>query len=256
MPIGPARMPLLDHLGELRRRLVIIVVCVIIALVLLYLISPQLVEFLKQPIAMYLPNDGMLYTTRAFEGFSVKVMVSLFASVVVCSPIIFWEILAFFLPALKPNERKWVLPTFAIAVVLFVVGMVFCYNFCLGAAFQWLTGESDSIATVLPAASDYLKFLMLFLIAFGIAFELPLVIFYLILFDIVPYQSLRKNWRVAYIALLVLSAVVTPDASPITMFIMFAALVALYEVSLFAARIALQRKIKRAAEREAAEAAE
>ena len=97
---------------------------------------------------------------------------------------------------------------------------------------------------------------MLFLIAFGIAFELPLVIFYLILFDIVPYQKLRSNWRVAYIALLVLSAVVTPDASPITMFIMFAALVALYEVSLFAARVALQRKIKRAAEREAAEAAE
>ena len=90
MPIGPARMPLLDHLGELRRRLVIIVVCVLVALVVLYLISPQLVAFLKQPIAMYLPDDGMLYTTRAFEGFSVKVMVSLFASVVVCSPIIFW----------------------------------------------------------------------------------------------------------------------------------------------------------------------
>ena len=68
MPIGPARMPLLDHLGELRRRLVIIVVCVLVALVMLYLISPQLVEFLKQPIAMYLPNDGMLYTTRTFEG--------------------------------------------------------------------------------------------------------------------------------------------------------------------------------------------
>ena len=253
MPIGPARMPLLDHLGELRRRLVIIVVCVIIALVLLYLISPQLVEFLKQPIAMYLPNAGMLYTTRAFEGFSVKVMVSLFASVVVCSPIIFWEILAFFLPALKPNERKWVLPTFGIAVALFVVGMVFCYNFCLGAAFQWLTGESDSIATVLPAASDYLKFLMLFLIAFGIAFELPLVIFYLILFDIVPYNKLRKNWQVVYIILLVFSAMVTPDASPVTMVIMMAALVLLFEASMAAARVALNRKIKKARQREAEE---
>ena len=247
-------MPLMDHIGELRRRTVIIVVCVLIAVCVLYMISPQLVAFLKQPIATYLPNDGMLYTTQAFEGFTVKFMVSLFGAVVVCSPIIIWEILAFFLPALKPNERKWVLPTFAVAVVLFIIGVVFCYNFCLGAAFQWLTGESDSIATVLPAASDYLKFLILFLLAFGIAFELPLIIFYLILFDIVPYKKLRANWRVAYIALLVLSAVVTPDASPITMFIMFAALVALYELSLLAARVALQRKIKRAAEREAAEA--
>ena len=159
------------------------------------------------------------------------------------------------MPALKPNERKWVLPTFAVACVLFIIGVVFCYNFCLGAAFQWLTGEADSIATVLPAASDYIKFLILFLIAFGLAFELPLVVFYLILFDIIPYKKLRENWRVAYIALLVLSAVVTPDASPVTMFIMFAALVALYEVSLVCARIALQRKIKRQAAREAAEEA-
>lgn len=256
MPIGPARMPLLDHLGELRRRTVIIVVCVLISLCVLYMIAPQLVAFLKQPIAPYLPADGELYTTKAFEGFTVKIMVSLFGALVVCSPIIIWEILAFFLPALKPNERKWVLPTFAIAVVLFIFGVVFCYNFCLGAAFQWLTGESDSIATVLPAASDYIKFLILFLIAFGIAFELPLVVFYLILFDIIPYKKLRDNWRVAYIALLVLSAVVTPDASPVTMFIMFAALVALYEISLLCARIALQRKIKRQAAREAAEADE
>ena len=253
MPIGPARMPLLDHIGELRRRTVIIVVCVLIAMVLLYFIAPQLIAFLKQPIAPFLGDDGQLYTYTAFEGFTIKFLVSLFGAVIVCSPIIFWEILAFFLPALKPNERKWVLPTFAVSVVLFILGVVFCYAFCLGAAFQWLTGEANSIAIVLPSASDYLKFEMLFLVAFGLAFELPLVIFYLILFDIVPYKKIRANWRIAYIALLVVSAVVTPDASPVTMLLMFAALLALYELSLLVARIALQKKIKRAAEREAAE---
>lgn len=247
-------MPLMDHLGELRRRTVIIVVCVLISVVVLYMIAPQLVAFLKQPIMQYLPNDGEIYTTNAFEGFTVKFMVSLFCAVVVCSPIIFWEILAFFLPALKPSERKWVLPTFAVSIVLFVIGVVFCYCFCLGAAFEWLVGESDSIATVLPSASDYLKFLILFLLAFGFAFELPLIVFYLILFNIVPYKTLRSNWRIAYIALLIFSAVVTPDASPVTMFLMFAALICLYEISLAAARVALSKKIKREAAREAAEA--
>lgn len=247
-------MPLLDHLGELRRRTVIIVVCVLITLCVLYLIAPQMIEFLKLPIIEYLPNDFII--TKAFEGFTVKFLVSLFGAVVVCSPIIFWEILAFFLPALKPNERRYVLPTFAVAVVLFIVGVVFCYNFCLGAAFQWLTGESASIGTVLPSATDYIKFIILFLIAFGLAFELPLVVFYLILFDFVSYAKLRSSWRVVYIVLLVFSAIVTPDASPITMFIMFAALIVLYEISLACARIALRRKIKRAKEREAAEEAE
>lgn len=253
MPIGPARMPLLDHLGELRRRVVIIVTCVLITLCVLYLIAPQMVEFLKLPINQYLDNDFII--TKAFEGFTVKFLVSLFGAIVVCSPIIFWEILAFFLPALRPNERRYVLPTFGVAVVLFVIGVVFCYNFCLGAAFQWLTGESASIGTVWPSATDYIKFIILFLIAFGLAFELPLLVFYLILFDFISYKKLRASWRVVYVMLLVFSAIVTPDASPVTMFIMFAALVILYELSLLCARFALRNKIKRAAEAEAAEEA-
>ncbi len=255
MPIGPARMPLLDHLGELRRRVVIIVVCFLIAVVALYSIADQLINFLKQPIAEFLP-EGDIYTTGAFEGFTLKFAVSAYAALVVTSPIIFWELFAFFLPALRPNERKYVLPTFFIAVALFIVGMVFCYSFCLGAAFEWLTGEAKGFSTLLPSASDYIHYVILFEIAFGIAFELPLVIFFLVLFNIVPYKKLRKSWRIVYIALMILSAVVTPDASPVTMLIMFAALVALYEIALAIARVALAKKIKRQQEEEAAEEAE
>lgn len=255
MPIGPARMPLLDHLGELRRRVVIIVVCLLVAICALYVLTPYFIQFLVQPIAEYLPK-GQLNVLGSFTGFSLKFRVSMFAAVLVCSPVIFWELLAFFLPALKPNERRYVLPTFFVAVFLYVLGMVFCYAFCLDPAFQFLTGESSSIGVVLPDAADYIKYIILFELAFGLAFELPLVVFYLILFDIVPYKKMRSNWRYVYVALLVLSAIVTPDASPVTMGIMFAALIALYEVSLLLARIALARKIKRQKEREAAEAAE
>ena len=109
---------------------------------------------------------------------------------------------------------------------------------------------------MLPSASDYIHYVILFEIAFGIAFELPLVIFFLVLFNIVPYKKLRKSWRIVYIALMILSAVVTPDASPVTMLIMFAALVALYEIALAIARVALAKKIKRQQEEEAAEEAE
>lgn len=243
-------MPLMDHLGELRRRCVIVAVCLLVTALTLYFIAPQIIQFLIMPISEYVDQ---IYVTGAFEGFTLKFSVSMFGAAVICSPIIFWEILAFFLPALKPNERRWVLPTFAVAVVLFVLGMVFCYCFCLGAAFGWLTGEANSYGTLLPQATDYVKYCMLFLVAFGLAFELPLIVFYLILFDIVPYKKLRGAWRYVYVALLVFSAAITPDASPVTMLLMFAALLVLYEVSLLAARIALARKIKRQREREAAE---
>lgn len=247
MPIGPARMPLMDHVGELRRRLMQIVVSMLIAICCLYMLTPYIIEFLVQPISPFLDNgsiDGLILTDP-FEGFSLKFQVAGFSSLVVCSPLIFWELLAFFLPALKPNERRFVVPTFFIAVFLFVLGMVFCYALCLAPAFQFLTGESGSVGTVFPVASEYVHFILLFLCAFGIAFELPVVVFYLIIFNIVSYKKMRSSWRGIYIGLLVLAAVVTPDASPVTMGILSAALIALYEVSLAAARIALARKIKR-----------
>lgn len=244
-------MPLMDHIGELRRRIVQIVVSMLISICVLYSLTPWIVDFLIQPIQDYLPNglEGLVLT-GPFEGFSLKFLIAAFAAVVVCSPLIFWEILAFFLPALKPKERRFVVPTFFIAIALFGMGMTFCYCFGLAPAFEFLIGESSSLGTVFPVASDYLKFIILFLIAFGVAFELPVVVFYLIIFDIISYRKMRANWRYIYIALLVLSAVVTPDASPVTMGILFAALLALYEISLLMARIVLAHKIKRQREAE------
>lgn len=246
-------MPIMDHIGELRRRIVIIVVTVLITVCFMYVLAPYLIQFLLLPVSEYVEN---IYVTEVFEGFSLKFRVALFMSVLVCSPLIFWEILAFLLPALRPNERRYVLPTFFIAVFLYVLGMVFCYCFCLDPAFQFLTTESISIGQILPQATDYLKYIILFELAFGLAFELPLVVFFLILFNIVPYKKMRANWRGIYVGLLVVAAIVTPDASPVTMGIMFAALVALYEISLAAARIALMRKIKRERLAEESELAE
>lgn len=256
MPIGPARMPLMDHLGELRRRLVQIVVALLIACCILYMFTPYIIDFLVDPIEDLLDDGYDLVLTKPFEGFTLKFLVALFASVIVCSPLIFWEILAFFLPALKPNERRYVIPTFFVMVILFACGMVFAYALCMRPMFTFLIGESNTLGSVFPVATDYVQFIMIFLIAFGIAFELPVVIFYLIMFDIVSYSTMRKNWRIVYVVLFCLAAVVTPDASMVSMLILAAALIALYEVSLLAARIALNRKIKRQREQEAAEAAE
>lgn len=248
MPIGPARMSLMEHLGELRMRLVRVIVCLIVAIIVFYLATPTVANFLLLPVADFMPKteDGTvaLNVLGAFDAFSVRMTIALWTSIVACMPVILWQVLAFFLPALKPKERKWFIPTFCAAVALFLFGTVFCYCIILNPAFEWLTSQASGFAEILPEASRWIDIIIKFELGFGFAFELPLVVFYLVMFNVIPYKKLRSSWRVVYIVLLTFSAVVTPDASPVTMGLMFAAMVFLYELSLLAARIGLKKRIK------------
>ena len=248
MPIGPARMPLLEHLGELRMRLVRIVACIAIGVCVFYFAAPTIADILTWPIRDYIPDQ--LFALDPFEPFATRFTVAIWTSIVACSPVIFWQILAFFLPALKPRERTWFIPTFTCAVVLFVLGALFCYFVILDPAFQFLVSQVEGFGEVLPRMQSYIDVIIKFELGFGFAFELPVVVFYLVVFNIVPYRKLRSAWRVIYIVLMVISAMVTPDVSPVTMLLMFAALVALYEISLFIARITLRKRIKKQNEEE------
>ena len=153
MPIGPARMPLFDHLGELRMRLVRIVACLAVAVVVFYMATPTIGQFLLMPIAEFLPTnaEGFVQTIAIdpFEAFSTRFKISIWVSIVATAPVILWQILAFFLPALKPNERRWFIPTFAAAVALFIFGTVFCYLIILNPAFQWLTDQAMGLGDAL-----------------------------------------------------------------------------------------------------------
>lgn len=257
MPIGPARMPLFDHLGELRMRLVRIVACLAIAVVVLYMATPTMGDLLLEPIRQFLPKD--LQAFSPFEAFSTRFKIAIWASFVACAPVILWQILAFFLPALKPSERKWFIPTFAAAVSLFIVGTLFCYFIILNPAFQWLTDQAAGLGEITPQMSAYIDMIINFELGFGVAFELPLVVFYLVIFDVIPYKKLRGSWRTIYVVLMVISAMATPDASPVTMLLMFAAMAVLYEASLLIARVVLAKRIKKQnaeLDREEAEEAE
>ena len=241
MPIGPARMPLSDHLGELRRRLLIVVVSLAAATLVLYFATPTIVEILEEPIYEYV-EDGEFYITTSLGGFNVKFGIAFKCAIMVCTPMILWQVLGFFLPALKENERKWVVPTVLIATVLFFVGMLFAYFIAIPTAFEWLIGQTSDIATALPDLEDYVNIEILLMIGFGIIFELPLVIFYLTVFHIVPYATFRSAWRYVYVILIVVCACVTPDGSPVTLLIMYAVMLLMYELSLAVSRFVIMRR--------------
>jgi sec-independent protein translocase protein TatC len=245
-------MPLMDHFAELRRRIIVVIVFLFGATIVLYEFTPQIIDFLIQPVSEYLPTVGgnQLNVLDPLQGFTLRFKVAFVASIIVTSPIWIWNILAFFLPALKKNERKWVLPTFFVGLALFIIGNVFCYLFILSPAFGWLLGQAADFATVFPDADTYINVILTFELAFGIAFELPLVVFYLVAFEVIPYKKLRESWRVIYIVIMFAAATITPDASPVPMLMLFAAMISLYEVSLGMARLVLRKRIERQAAEE------
>jgi len=239
-------MPFFEHFGELRRRLAIIAVLLIVGSLSLYWWAPQIYNFFMAPIMPFF-GDTELVLLGPFEGFALRFKVALYATIVLGSPIIIWQFFGFFLPALRPREQKWVIPTFVAMVVLFIVGAYFGHTYVLGTAFGWMVGQAWDTVQVLPDAAKYFQGAVLLVIGFGASFQIPVIVFYLVLFNIIPYAKLRENWRIAYVALLVVASVATPDWSPVTMGLMFLALLVLYELSLLLARILLARRISRQA---------
>ena len=245
MPIGPKRLPFFSHIAELRQRLVIILLTISIGSTVLYMkpFYEPILDWLLAPIQHLLP-EGQLNVFGPFESFTFRFKVSLFAAIVIFSPIIIWQLMAFFLPALKPNERKWFVPTFFVAVALFLAGAAFAYGVIMEPAFTFMFGQTGDMIAIIPSADRFLNGITLLLIGFGLAFEVPIVVFYAIGFGLIPYKKLRANWRYVYAGLAVVAAVATPDWSPVTMGALGAALVLLYESSLLFARAVFAKRIK------------
>ncbi len=257
MPISPKRLPFLEHIAELRKRLVIVVSTLVVLSLVLYTWAWQIYDFVLAPIMPMLEKAGVerLNVLGPFGGFTLRFKVAFYAAIVIGSPLIIWHVMAFFLPALKPRERRYVIPTFIAMLALFIGGAAFSYFIILQPAFEWMIAQAQSSTVgVLPDAALWFQAVILLVLAFGIGFELPVVVFYLMIFNIVPYAKLRKNWRVAYVVIVTVAAMATPDWSPVTMGALAVALLALYEISLVLARIVLSKRIAEVQRREALEA--
>jgi sec-independent protein translocase protein TatC len=226
----------MDHIGELRRRFTIIVVSLLITAVVIYFATPTLIDIMLDPIRSSLPEGQDLTVISVLGGFTIRFKVAVFFGAIVCLPIIVWEIMGFILPALHEKERRWLVPTIGAMIALFFIGMVFCYFIIQPAAFGWLLQQTSDFANVIANAEDFLHIMMLLEIGFGVGFQMPLVIFYLSVLHVVPYKTFREQWRIIYVGLLTMVAMITPDGSPVTMLLMFAALIVLYEIALAIAR--------------------
>lgn len=242
---GQAEMPFLDHLEELRSRLIWSLVALLVGLILGLFAVGQLhvLEIVKRPIQDLLPNQRLLYTSPT-TPFFITLKLGFIVGLILAFPFLFYQAWRFLSPALYTNERRFAIPAIAVGTVLFLAGVAMAYFVVLPLGLKILLSfHSESLAAFITI-DEYLKFATGLILAFGLIFEMPVVLVFLSMLGIVTPQGLSKYRRHAIVAMAVLSAVLTP-ADPYTMLAMMMPMLLLYEGSIVMARMLGNRRSPR-----------
>ncbi|NUR87970.1 MAG: twin-arginine translocase subunit TatC [Nonomuraea sp.] len=215
------RMPLMEHLRELRKRLVISVLALVVGTVVGWLVFDYVWAILKAPYCALpasreLNGHCALTYGGVFQSFFLTLKVSFMVGLVVASPVWLYQIWAFVAPALYRNERRYTFAFIALAFPLFAGGAVLAYLF-MGTSLAVLVGfaPADAVATI--QIDDYLDYVLVMLLIFGVSFELPLFMVFLNIIGVLPRSAVAKHRRMAIFLMFVFAAVITPSGDPFTM---------------------------------------
>jgi len=230
------RMTFLAHINELRRRLLICVIALAVAIIASFAFSQQIAEFLAKPIGGLTAMSSIDVT----ENVTAFMKISLLAGVVIAFPIVLFEIVAFIMPGLTPKERKWIWMVVPFATIFFASGVAFSYFFMLPTALPFLLNFMG--ITTAPRPSTYFGFVLNLMFWVGICFEMPLIFYVLARLHVVSAKQLAKQWRIALLASAVLAALITPTPDPVNMGLMTLPLFVLYLLSILFAFFAWRPK--------------
>jgi sec-independent protein translocase protein TatC len=225
-------LTLVEHLDELRNRIIVCVVAFAVALGLCFWQNHLLLEIASGP----LPDDHKeLLTFGVTEPFTTTLTVAAYGAIVLSLPVLIYQVYAFVLPAFSDSERRLALPMMLLAPLLFLAGVAFAYFVVMPAAVKFLLNFNDSQFNVQVRARDYYSFFSTTMLAGGIVFQVPMAILAVTRLGIVSVAQLSANRRYAYLAIAVLAAAL-PGVDPITMLIEMVPLLGLYELSILLAR--------------------
>jgi len=238
------RLTLVEHLDELRTRLIIAGSAFAVAFALCFWQNDRLLDIANAP----LPGDRTPITFGVAEPFTTTVTISAYAAIVLALPVILYQAFAYILPALTTREKRYIVPFLIMAPGLFIAGVVFGYFVVLPAATKFLLNFNDNQFNIQIRARDYYSFFTLTLAVMGLIFELPIAILAVTRLGIVTPEQLSQNRRYAYLILIIVAALL-PGTDPVTMLIEAVPLLLLFEASVLLAR-AFGRPPDEAAERE------
>ena len=243
------KQPFLGHLEELRKRLVISAIAVGVGFAASYPFAERLFGLLVAPLQAVMPEGSHLIFTNLPEMFFTYLKVSFLAGIMLVAPFIFYQIWMFIAPGLYKKEKKYVIPFVVASTILFVGGSLFGYFIVFPFGFKFFVGFSNEYVKALPSVKQYFSFAIKLLFAFGVVFELPVVIFFLAKMGMVTPKMLRKNRKYAILMTFVVAAILTPP-DVITQCMMAGPLIILYEIGILVAQIAWKKKEEKKKEAE------
>lgn len=201
---------LISHLLELRNRVVRASIAVVIALIPAIIFRNEIFEFLAEPIRTKLPEGSRMIITGVTQGFTTPLRVSFFAALFVAMPYILAQLWGFVSPGLYKKEKRFAVPLLVSSIALFYVGVFFAYKFVFPAAFGFFAAIGLKGVEMAPEISAYVDFAMTMFLAFGIAFEVPVVVVLLTLTGLVTVEKLAESRGYAVIGIFVAAAILTP----------------------------------------------
>ncbi|HWP11060.1 MAG TPA: twin-arginine translocase subunit TatC [Ramlibacter sp.] len=251
--LAGTEQPFVAHLVELRDRLIKAVIAVGVVAVVLFLYPgpAALYDLMAAPLVAHLPKGATLIATSVISPFLVPLKILLMAAFLVALPVVLYQAWAFVAPGLYSHEKKLVLPLVVSSTVLFFVGVAFCYFFVFGQVFSFIQSFAPKSITAAPDIEAYLSFVLTMFLAFGLAFEVPIVVIVLARMGFVSIQKL-KEFRSYFIVLaFIIAAVITPP-DVVSQLALAVPMCLLYEAGIWAAQVFI--KHTKAPEEEAAAA--
>ena len=247
-----ARMSLMEHLTELRDRIVKVVVALLIGMIASFLLYDQIFAILIAPYEDIANSStsltgGRLLQVDPLEGFGIRMKLALYGGIGIAMPVILWQIWQFVTPGLYDHEKRYAIPFLVSALTLFVLGAGLAY-YTLPRALEFLIsiGGSDNFVTAF-APGKYFTLITYMMLAFGVGFEFPILLIFLQMANIIGPAQLRQVRRYAIVGICVMVAVITPSGDPISMLMLAGPMVLFYEISILVGRILERRRAKVAA---------
>ncbi len=225
---------LMDHLEDLRNRLIKSVIAAMVGFLACYAFSKDLFKLMMAPLLEVIPPDSHLIYTSLPEAFFTYVKVAFVAGLFLVSPYISYQIWRFITPGLYESEQKQIVLIAVLSAMFFVCGALFGYFFVFPFGFEFFMGFADDAIKPMPRLREYFSFSVKLLLAFGVIFELPLFIFFLAKLGLVTADFLRKKRRYAILLAFIVGAILTPPDG-VTQILMAVPLIILYEISIYVA---------------------
>jgi len=230
------QIDLVDHLDELRSRIIIVLAVLAVAMSVLFWKSGEILHFLSQPLSEQIPNWQGFLVLSPLDQIMTSISIAIYGALIITLPVLTYQIYAFILPAFPEEHHKHIKPMVWSVPILFLLGVVFAWYLVVPPAFDFLINFNQEQFNVQLRAKEYIQFVLLTLLAMGIVFEMPMVMMTLGRLGIVSSAMMKRHWRISIVALAVL-AMLLPGVDPISYIVEFIPLLVLYGLSYFLVKL-------------------